>query len=79
MESFDLRETIISFSLLQITNYFKKMNHGEVLEIIFTDQRIAEDLKCILPELSYELILIEEDIEQSPDFRIHLKKVETRP
>jgi TusA-related sulfurtransferase len=79
MVYFDLRETIASISLLQITNYFKKMNDGEVIEIIFTDPSIAEDLKCILPELSYELIKIEENSEHHPEFRIHLKKVKTRP
>ena len=50
MGSFDLRDTIIPFSLLQITNHFRQMDPGEVLEVIGDDESIAADLKSLLPE-----------------------------
>jgi TusA-related sulfurtransferase len=75
METFDLRETIISFSLLQITNHFRKMNPGETVEIICADKSVTEDLKCLLPQCSYEFIRIENVSEDSSDFRIELKKI----
>ena len=75
METFDLRETIISFSLLQLTNHFRKMNPGEIVEIICSDKNIAEDLKCLLPEKSYEFIRIENVDKNSSDLRIELKKI----
>ncbi len=76
MESFDLRDTIISFSLLQITNHFKKMVPGEVMEIIGNDKRVTDDLKCLLPELEYEMVDIESLNISRPDFRMQLKKIE---
>jgi TusA-related sulfurtransferase len=75
METFDLRETIVSFSLLQLTNHFRKMNPGDIVEIFCTDKNIAEDLKCLLPEQSYEFIRIENVDKNSSDLRIELKKI----
>jgi len=75
MKTFDLRETIISFSLLQLTNHFRKMNPGDIVEIFYSDKNIAEDLKCLLPEQSYEFIRIENVNQDSSDFRIELKKI----
>jgi TusA-related sulfurtransferase len=75
METFDLRETIISFSLLQLTNHFRKMNPGDIVEIICSGQSILEDLKSLLPERSYEVIRTENVIADHSDFRIELKKI----
>lgn len=75
MQTFDLRETIISFSLLQLTNHFKKMNSGDRVEIFCSDESIPEDLKRLLPEQSCEFIRIEKIHEASPDIRIELKKI----
>jgi TusA-related sulfurtransferase len=47
-KTFDLREAIIPFSLLQITNLFYRMPAGETIEIIGNDASIAEDLQRIL-------------------------------
>jgi len=74
MDSFDLRETIIPFSLLQITNHFKRMKPGEVMEIIASDASIVRDLKSILPELEYELIHMENLDEDRSDFLMRLKR-----
>ena len=44
MDVFDLRETLIPFSLLQVTNAFKAIGPGEVMEIVAGDVGIATDL-----------------------------------
>jgi TusA-related sulfurtransferase len=75
MQTFDLRETIISFSLLQLTNHFKKMKPGDTVEIVSSDENITDDLKCLLPERSYEFIRIANVDEDSSDLRIELKKI----
>ena len=74
MDSFDLRDTIIPFSLLQITNHFKQMKPGEIFEVIVSDESIVRDLKSILPELEYELVHMENLDEDHPDFLIRLKR-----
>ena len=75
MQTFDLRETIISFSLLQLTNHFREMNPGDTVEIFCSDESIPEDLKRLLPERSYEIIRIENATADSSDLRIELKKI----
>ena len=75
MQTFDLRETIVSFSLLQLTNHFKKMNSGDMVEIFYSDQSLLEDLKRLLPERSYEFIRIEKIDAERTEFRIELKKI----
>lgn len=74
MKTFDLRQTIIPFSLLQIINHFKTMVPGEVVEIIYADESIVEDLECLLPESGY--VLIEKEIldEDASEVKIALKK-----
>jgi len=74
MDSFDLRETIIPFSLLQITNHFKRMKPGEVIEIIANDASVVKDLKSILPELEYELTQMENLNGKHSDFLMQLKR-----
>ena len=75
MQIFDLRETIISFSMLQLTNYFKKMKPGDSIEILFSDESIPEDIKRLLPEKSCSFTRIEKMDPDSSDFRIKLKKI----
>jgi TusA-related sulfurtransferase len=55
MLSFDLRESIISFSLLEITYHFKKMRSGEVMEIWGADAGTISRLKNMLPTNSYTM------------------------
>jgi TusA-related sulfurtransferase len=79
MGSFDLRDTIIPFSLLQITNHFRQMDPGEVLEVIGDDKSIAADLKSLLPALEYEFMGIENLGADGADFRLQLRKVKPSP
>ncbi len=74
MEIFDLRKAIISFSLLHICNRFKRMQPGEVIEIITRDASIADDIARILPELTYETSLRKEPCGTGAVFYIQLKK-----
>ncbi len=49
MKRFDMRDAIIPFSLLQATNYFQKMQSGDIMEIICNDKEPIADLQSILP------------------------------
>jgi len=74
MESFDLRDTIIPFSLLQIANYFQQMKVGEEIEIFGNDAGIARDLKNILPASEVTMRAVETLAKGHPRFRWRLKK-----
>ncbi|MBL0715747.1 MAG: sulfurtransferase TusA family protein [Desulfosarcina sp.] len=74
MDSFDFRDTIIPFSLLQIANHFQQMKPGEEIEIIGNDPSIARDIKKILPSSEYTIISAEKEQAGSRDFRLQLKK-----
>ena len=78
MHTIDLRETIIPFSLLQITHRFKRMQAGDAIEIIGIDENVITDLKNLLPASNCELIMAEAMSTRSPYFRLWLKKTKTR-
>jgi TusA-related sulfurtransferase len=69
----DLRGVIISFSLLKVSQVFKTIKPGELLEIFCSDPDIQKDLFKILPESSYELTLMEE-LKEECSYRVQLKK-----
>ena len=69
----DLRGTIIPFSLLKVSQVFKIIKPGELLEILCSDPDTRIDLFKILPESAYELTLLEE-LEENRFYRIQLKK-----
>lgn len=56
MDTFDLRGTIIPFSLLQISNHFNRMQPGEIFEVVGVDAAIENELRCILPARAYEIL-----------------------
>ena len=78
MVSFDLRETLIPFSLLQISNLFREMEPGEELEILAgtdpTGVSILKDVLLILPKAQYDLISRETIAGDSPATRLTLIK-----
>jgi TusA-related sulfurtransferase len=74
MESFDLRDTIIPFSLLQIANYFQQMKSGEEIEVIGNDPGIESDIKKILPSSEYRVVAVDKQQDNSRNFRLRLKK-----
>jgi len=77
MHSFDLRKTLIPFSVLQVTNHFSDMEVLEEMEIIGDNIEIYRDIKSILPASDYELIF--EEFKELPtgEFRIILRKINT--
>jgi len=77
MNAFDLRETLIPFSLLQLTNHFNQMKPGEAVEIIGSDISLITDLTSILPESAYEIVLRTNQSGSGRDFRLQIKK--TKP
>ena len=75
METFDLRDTIIPFSLLQIANYFQHMKLGEEIEIYGNDAGIAQDLKNILPASAVTICPVDTSADERPRYRWRLKKI----
>lgn len=75
---FDLRETLVPFSLLQITNLFGEMKPGDELEIFagvsHVDMAILKDVILILPRTDYDLISKENQVGEDSFTRLILKK-----
>jgi TusA-related sulfurtransferase len=78
MQSFDMRKTLIPFSLLKITNLFRAMRPGETLEIVAdADLTVAStfrDVLLVLPHGRYDLISMENVILDRPITRLRLRK-----
>jgi hypothetical protein len=78
MLTFDLRETLIPFSLLQITNLFRKMKPGEEMQIFagvsHIDATILREVMLILPRTDYDLIAQENLDGDDPVTRLILRK-----
>jgi len=79
MGAFDLRDTIIPFSLLQITNHCKRMVPGDEVEIIGCDDGILSDLKRLLPPSEFALTNIQALGDDSSEFRLRLRKTKHQP
>ena len=81
MVTFDLRETLIPFSLLEITNVFRGMKPGEEMEIFagvtHIDAAILKDVMLILPKTDYDLISRENRVGDNPVTRLRLRKKKT--
>jgi hypothetical protein len=60
MATFDLRRTLIPFSLLEITNAFNAMRAGEEIDVLCgpaqKEAAIVNDLERILPPSEFELV-----------------------
>lgn len=76
MQTFDLRETLIPFAFLLISNHFRQMKPGEALEVICDDHDLVEELQCLLTEATDASIRQEILSAAGPLIRIMLKKVE---
>ena len=78
MLTFDLRETLLPFSLLQITNLFREMKPGEEMQIFagvsHIDATILRDVMLILPQRDYDLIAKENLDGDDPVTRLRLRK-----
>jgi len=78
MLTFDLRETLIPFSLLQVANAFRQMKPGEEMEIYagvtHIDAAILKDVMLILPQTDYDLLSRENRVGEDPVTRLILRK-----
>ena len=78
MLTFDLRDTLLPFSLLQITNLFREMKPGEEMQIFagvsHIDATILRDVMLILPRTDYDLIAKENLDGDDPVTRLRLRK-----
>ena len=70
----DLRGTITSYSMLKVSQMFKRIGNGETLEILWSVSDSTVDLFKVLPPSSYELVSLEENNETDPFCRLKLKK-----
>ncbi len=68
----DFRGSIASISLLKMSRVFKEMKTRQVIEIIGSDPDLKKDLFKILPESSYDVILIN-DLENE-GYRVQIRK-----
>lgn len=74
--TYDLRESIIPFALLQICNHLKAMKHGEAIEVICPDENITRVLKSILARFKYESSHVDKPGTTAPEFCLRLRKIE---
>ena len=78
MVSFDMRDALIPFSLLQIANAFRRMGPGEVMEILADDAEIRTDLQRILPLDTYDIFFFSEAANAGrSSYRLRLRKYTT--
>jgi len=74
MHTFDLRQTIVSFSLLEISHRFKLMKEKEILEVLWEEPDTRSALLKILPADSYDIIRDEKIEGSDAGFRVQLQK-----
>lgn len=70
----DLRGTIPPITLLKISQVFREMSHGEILEIFCRDLDTRRDVFKVLPPFSYDLIMMEEMKDESEYIRVQMRK-----
>jgi len=78
MVTFDLREKLIPFSLLEITNVFRRMQPGEEMDILAgscpVEVAIFQDVMRILPRNEYDLISQQDANGKDPVSRLRIRK-----
>ena len=70
----DLRGGISPFTLLKVSDTFRQMRKGEVLEVLWSNPETSSQIKKILPRDSWEVVRTEEIREKESWFSIQLKK-----
>ena len=75
MQKIDLRGSMVPFTLLKISNSFRTLEKGEILEILLSDRDALDDLVRIIPESTYALIQMEDLSGEDQGTRIQLKKI----
>lgn len=70
----DLRGAIIPLTFLKIRQAFATIQPGDILEVFWNDPDTTKDLYKILPESSYDLLIIEERKEKVSFYRMKIRK-----
>ncbi len=71
--TFDFRETIKPFGLLQVIKHLKEMEPNEIIEILCVEADDKSDIFKILPSAFYKLICMEQL--ENRLYRIQLEKM----
>lgn len=79
METFDFRNAIVPFSLLDIRHRFKEMRPGDTLEILWSDSSAADDLMRVLLAGCLEIISTGEIADPSGGYRVEFVKTRMEP
>jgi TusA-related sulfurtransferase len=79
MDTFDFRNTIVPFSLLDLRQHFKEMRPGDSLEVLWSDPSAADDLLRVLPAACLKIVSTGEIPEPSGGVRIELIKIRMEP
>jgi hypothetical protein len=56
MHTYDLRRTLVPFSLLEIRQRFKEMRPGDSMVVLWADVGAEDDLLRILPASSFDIV-----------------------
>lgn len=61
VHKFDLRDAIIPFALLKVTQAFRDMNPGDILQIVGDDPKTRREMFKVLQTVNCTVIDTEED------------------
>jgi TusA-related sulfurtransferase len=79
MDTFDFRNAIVPFSLLDIRQRFKEMRPGDTLMVLWSDPTAADDLMRVLPAACVEIVSTGEISDPSGGVRVELIKTRMEP
>jgi TusA-related sulfurtransferase len=80
MDTFDFRNAIVPFSLLDLRQHFKEMRPGDSLEVLWSAPSAADDLLCVLPPACLEIVSTGEILDPSGGgIRVELIKTRMEP
>jgi TusA-related sulfurtransferase len=71
----DFRGAIRWMALLKVTQLFRGMNPHQTIEVLGLDPDTRADLLKVLPEISYEILGIEEDADALSRLRLRKRDV----
>ena len=61
MYKFDLREAITPFALLKVTQAFRDMKPGDILEVVGDDPKTRREMFKVLQTVNYTVVDTKED------------------
>ena len=61
MHKFDFREAFKPFTLLKVTQAFREMKPGDILEVVGDDPKTRREIFKVLQTVNYTVVDTEED------------------